>query len=164
MKFLAVFVVLVAGACAAPLTADQAKIMKSTWEGVKHNEVDILYYIFKSYPEIQARFPLFVGKDLDSIKGTPEFTTHATRIVSFMSDVIGLTGNPANLDAISTLVTQMAYNHKNRGITQSYFNNFYQALFNYLKSHVSGWNDETAAVWTLGMDNYKAMAFKVIEQ
>jgi Globin len=60
---------------------NEVEFVKSTWNEVKKNEVEILYYIFKAYPDIQAKFPAFVGKDLEELKGTTPFALHATRIV-----------------------------------------------------------------------------------
>ena len=78
MKFFVLFLCIAAASCdLVPLVDDQATLIRSSWEQVKHNEVDILYAIFKANPDIQARFPQFAGKDLDSIKTSGQFATHA---------------------------------------------------------------------------------------
>nr|prf hemoglobin [Kiefferulus sp.] len=100
MKFFAILALCVVGAIADPLSADQAALVKSSWKQVSHNEADILYAVFKAYPDIQAKFPQFAGKDLESVKDTAAFATHATRIVSFLSEVIALSGEASNLGAI----------------------------------------------------------------
>jgi len=84
MKFL-VLALCIASAIAAPLSADQASLVRGSWSQVKHNEVDILYYIFDANPDIMAKFPQFAGKDLASLKNTASFATHAGRIVGFVS-------------------------------------------------------------------------------
>nr|AAB38011.1 Pol n I component MV=allergenic monomeric hemoglobin {N-terminal} [Polypedium nubifer, larvae, Peptide Partial, 37 aa] [Polypedilum nubifer] len=35
------------------LTADQAGVLQSAWSNIKNSEVDILYAVFKAYPDIQ---------------------------------------------------------------------------------------------------------------
>ena len=77
MKFFAVLALCIVGAIAAPLTADEAALVKSTWAQVKNNEVDILAAVFTAYPDIQARFPQFAGKDVASLRDTGAFATHA---------------------------------------------------------------------------------------
>ena len=81
MKFFAVLALCIVAATAAPLTADEAALVKASWANIKHNEVDILYNFFKDHPEHQQRFPAFVNKDLEGLKDTAKFATHATRIV-----------------------------------------------------------------------------------
>jgi hemoglobin-like flavoprotein len=146
MKFFAVLALCIVGAIASPLTADQAALVKGSWSQVKHNEVDILYAVFKAYPDIQAKFPQFVGKNVDEIKDTAAFATHATRIVSFLSEVISLSGNDSNLAAINSLVSKLGSDHKARGVTPAQFTEFRTALTAYLQQNVS-WGDNVAAAW-----------------
>lgn len=162
MKFFAVLVFCVVGAIAGPLSADEAALVKSSWDQVKHNEVDILYAVFKAYPDIQAKFPQFVGKDLDAVKETAAFATHATRIVSFLSEVVSLSGAENNLAAVHTLVTKLGKDHKARGVTKAEFTNFRTALVSYLSSHVS-WGENVAAAWNHALDNTMAIAFKQLD-
>ena len=161
MKFFAVLALCIVGAVASPLSADEAALVKSSWAQVKHNEVDILYAVFKAYPDIQNKFPQFAGKDLDSIKDTAAFATHATRIVSFFSEVIALSGNSANAAAINNLVTKLGSDHQARGVTQSQFNEFRTALVAYLQANVS-WGDNVAAAWNQALDNTYAIAFQTL--
>jgi len=161
MKFLAVLALCIVGAIALPLTSDEASLVKASWSQIKHNEVDILYAVFKAYPDIQAKFPQFAGKDLDSVKDTAAFATHATRIVSFLSELIALSGSESNLSAIYGLVSKMGTDHKNRGITQAQFNEFRTALVFYISSHVS-WGDNVAAAWTHALDNVYTAVFQII--
>ena len=77
MKFLIVLALCVASAIADPVSADQAAAIRASWAGVRHNEVELLAAVFKDHPDIQARFPQFAGKSLDSIKDTGAFATHA---------------------------------------------------------------------------------------
>nr|P29245.1 RecName: Full=Globin CTT-Z; AltName: Full=HBZ; Flags: Precursor [Chironomus piger]CAA39717.1 Ctp HbZ [Chironomus thummi] len=161
MKFFAVLALCIVGAIAHPLTSDEAALVKSSWAQVKHNEVDILYTVFKAYPDIQARFPQFAGKDLDSIKTSGQFATHATRIVSFFSELIALSGSESNLSAIYGLISKMGTDHKNRGITQTQFNEFRTALVSYISSNVS-WGDNVAAAWTHALDNVYTAVFQIV--
>jgi hemoglobin-like flavoprotein len=162
MKFFAVLAFCVVGAIAGPLSADEAALVKSSWDQVKHNEVDILYAVFKRYPDIQSKFPQFVGKDLDDIKNTAAFATHATRIVSFLSEVVSLSGSENNLAAVHTLVTKLGKDHKARGVTKAQFGEFRTALVEYLSSHVS-WGQNVEAAWNHALDNTMAIAFKQLD-
>ncbi|KAG5666738.1 hypothetical protein PVAND_014750 [Polypedilum vanderplanki] len=157
MKFL-ILCALFAIASADFLSVEQAETLRETWNKIKHNEVDILYSIFKAYPDIQAKFPKFAGKDLDSIKGSADFALHATRIVSFISEVISLSGNKANAPAIETLVTKLGVEHKDRGVTKDQFNEFRTAITNYASSHAT-WGDNVAAVWNQALDNVYTIIF-----
>nr|AAZ20464.1 hemoglobin II2 [Chironomus tentans] len=157
MKFL-VLALCIVGAIAAPLSADEASLVRASWNQVKHNEIDILYYIFKANPDIMAKSPQFVGKDLDSLKDTAAFATHAGRIVGFMSQIIALMGHESNRPAMETLINEMAASHKARKIPQAQFNEFRASLVSYLQSHVT-WNDKLGAAWTQGLDNAFTMIF-----
>ncbi|XP_070504452.1 globin CTT-VIIB-7 [Chironomus tepperi] len=162
MKFFAVLALCIVGAIASPLSADEAALVKSSWAQVKHNEVDILAAVFAAHPDIQAKFPQFAGKDLASIKDTAEFATHATRIVSFFSEVISLSGDQANLSAVYALVSKLGADHKARGITAAQFSEFRSSLITYISSHVS-WGDNVAAAWNHALDNTYAVVLKALE-
>jgi hypothetical protein len=144
-KFL-ILLVLVAGAYAV-MNEQEANLVRSSWDQVKKHEVDILYAIFSDNPDIQAKFTQFAGKNLDSLKGTTEFATHATRIVSLISQYMNLLGNDANMPAIRTLFTEMGKNHKSRA-SAAQFTEFKNSFMNYMKAQTSmdaatttGWND-----------------------
>jgi len=158
MKFLIVLALCIIGAIADPVSSDQAALIRSSWAGVKHNEVDILAAVFADHPDIQARFPQFAGKDLASLKDTAAFATHAGRIVGFISEIVALVGNASNAPAMATLINELSTNHHNRGITQAQFNEFRSSLVSYLSSHAQ-WSDATAAAWTHGLDNIFGMIF-----
>nr|BAO18453.1 globin [Polypedilum nubifer] len=158
MKFLIVLALIGAAAAYTPLSSDQYSLVKSTWDQVSHNEVDILYAIFKAYPDIQAKFPQFNGKDLDSVKGTPDFALHATRIVSFIGELVTLTSSEANAPAVQSTVEAFAVRHHNRGVTKDQFNEFRTAFFSYISSH-STWGDNAAAAWNQAIDNIYGIAF-----
>lgn len=149
MKFL-ILAVLVAGAYAS-VSSDQASIVRSTWAQVSNNEADILFAIFSAYPDIQARFPAFVGQNLNALRSTPAFTLHASRIISLFNQYVSLLGNDANLPAINTIFNEMGVNHRNRGIPRSQFVEFRTALTNYLQANVS-WGDNVAAAWNAAFD------------
>jgi len=162
MKFFAVFALCIVAASASVLTTEQANLVKSTWATVKFNEADILYAVFKAYPDIQAKFPQFVGKDLEAIKGTPAFATHATRIISFLSEVIALAGSDANIPAIQNLAKELATSHKPRAVSKDQFNEFRTALVAYLKEHIN-FDGPTETAWTLALDTTYNMLFAAMD-
>ena len=161
MKFL-VLALCVVAAMADPhwvtLTADEVTGVQSTWNEIKNNEADILYAVFKAYPDIQARFPAFVGKDLDSIKGSAAFTMHASRIVALISQYVGLLGNDAYLPAVNTMFSEMGSNHANRGVSKAQFGEFKDALIGYMKGHVS-WGANVEQAWNDTFDQMYGIVF-----
>jgi hypothetical protein len=165
MKF--VFLALCVVAAAADphwVVLDQTEVglVKSSWDQVKHSEVDILYYVFKEHPDIMAKFPAFVGKDLETLKDTGKFALHATRIVSFFSEYINLLGTNGGQPAIKTILNEMGYNHKNRGIPKEQFNEFRGSLFGYLKAHVS-WGDNVEHAWNDAFDKMYFVIFSNLD-
>ncbi|XP_070504418.1 globin CTT-VIIB-8-like [Chironomus tepperi] len=161
MKFFAVLALCVVGAIATPLTADQVNLVQSSWAQVKNNEVDILAAVFAAYPDIQARFPQFAGQDLAAVRGTAAFATQATRIVSFFSEVIALSGDSSNAAAVNSLVTRLGQDHQTRGVTRAQFNEFRAAFLAYLQANVS-FGDNVAAAWNQALDNTYAIAFQTL--
>ncbi|KAG5666731.1 hypothetical protein PVAND_014743 [Polypedilum vanderplanki] len=83
------------------------------------------------------QIPQFAGKDLEQIKSNSDFSTHATRIVSFITEIVSLGGNPDLLPAIKTRVNEMGQNHRNRGVTKEQFNEFRSTLTDYVKHNGS---------------------------
>jgi hemoglobin-like flavoprotein len=165
MKFL-VLALCVVAAAADPhwlmMDAGEVAVVKSTWNEVKTHEIDILYAVFKAYPDIMARFPAFVGKDLESIKGSAAFALHATRIVSFFTEYIYLLGSDATQPAIKTILNSMGLNHRNRGIPKTQFNEFRTALLAYLKTH-STFNDAAAHAWDDAFDKMYFVIFSALD-
>lgn len=161
MKFL-ILALCVAYTFAVPLTTGQAQLVKDSWAHVKDNKIDILYAVFKAYPDIQAKFTQFVGKDLDGLKGTAEFATHADRIVSMLTQVVDMSGDATRREELNTLVTEMAHKHKTRGVTKEQFGEFKTALISYFKTHVT-WGDDVEAAWGQGIDNMYAIIFKILD-
>jgi hemoglobin-like flavoprotein len=163
MKFLIVFALIAAASAAiVPLTLEEADVVRAAWDKIKHSEIDILYNVFKDHPDIQSRFPKFVGKDLETVKDTADFALHATRIVSFISEVLTLAGNPATTPAIKTLVNQLGVEHKNRGIPKEQFNEFRSSLTAYLSQHAP-WGDNVAHNWNQAIDNVYFIIFSNLE-
>lgn len=146
MKFLIVFALCVVGAFAS-FHCDNSELVQKAWYSMRHEEIDILYSAFKAYPDIQAKFPKFAGKDLEELKGTAPFAVHATRIVNFMFEIIALITNDDNTPAIQTLLTQLGKEHKERGVTVKNFDDFHVALNDFLHSHTSVWTDTVDAAW-----------------
>jgi hypothetical protein len=163
MKLLIVLAAIVCAASAQvkDFTAEETALVTKSWDAVKHNEVDILYAIFKAYPDIQARFPKFVGKDLETVKDTAEFAFHAVRIVSFLSEIVAL-AEPSARPAGLTRLNQLGHDHRNRGISKEQFNEFRTALTDYVSTHAP-WGDNIAALWKQGLDNMYFVIFSNLD-
>jgi hypothetical protein len=165
MKFL-ILALCVVVAAADPhwvmLPADEVNLVKSTWKAISHDEVEILYAVFKAHPDIQARFPAFVGKDLDTLKGTAPFALHAARIVGFFSEFISLLGSEGTQPAIKTILNQLGQNHKNRGITKAQFEEFHDSMTAYLKTHTS-WNPAVEHSWADVFDKMYFVVFSSLD-
>ena len=165
MKFLVLALCVIAATSTSAwvtLTADEVAVVKSTWDHVKHNEIDILTAVFKAHPDIQAKFPAFVGKDLNAIKGSAAFAQHATRIVSFLSSYVGLLGHEENQAAIKTLLNEMGHNHVNRGVSKAQFTEFQASLVAYMKAHVS-WGANVEHAWGDAFDKMNFVLFANLE-
>jgi hypothetical protein len=163
MKFL-ILALCIAAAVAAPtpLTTDEASLVRDTWAQVKNQEIEILYAVFKAHPDIQARFPAFVGKDLDSIKDSGKFALHATRIVSFISEIIGLIGVEGNRPAINTILAEFASNNKRRGIPKDQMVEFRGSLTDFVKAHAT-WGDNVEHAWEHALNNVFEIVFANID-
>jgi hypothetical protein len=165
MKFLVLALCVVAVA-ADPhwmmMDAGEVAAVKSTWNQVKHTETDMLYAVFKAYPDIQARFPAFTGKNLETIKGSAAFALHATRIVSFFTEYISLLGSDATQPAIKTILNEMGQNHRNRGIPKAQFNEFRTGMMSYLKAH-STFNNAAAHAWDDAFDKMYFVIFSSLD-
>nr|BAN67573.1 globin [Polypedilum vanderplanki] len=165
MKFL-ILALCVAAVAADPhwlvLPANEVAAVKSTWNSIKHDEVAILEAVFKAYPDIQARFPKFAGKSLDSIKGSADFAIHASRIVSFFSEYIAFLGVENTQPAIKTILNELGQSHRNRGVTKAQFEEFHQALNAYLKSHAN-WNPDIAHAWDDAFDKAYFVIFSALD-
>lgn len=148
MKFL-VLALCVASAMAAP-SADQISVAKTSWNTVKNKQVDILYAIFKANPDIQEKFTQFAGKDVDSIKGTPDFTTYAGRIVGFFSTVMDLLGDDANTPKIIASAKELGKSHKTRA-TAGQFDAFRKTLTVWLKGATT-WDSNIESSWNSVLD------------
>ncbi|XP_070504471.1 globin CTT-W-like [Chironomus tepperi] len=159
MKFLVILTLCVAGVLTH---CDKAPYIKAAWNQIKHNEVDILYSVFKTYPEIQDKFPQFAGKDLETVKDTAPFAVHATRIVSFMSEIINLLGDPTVQSTIDALLVKMAKDHKARGVTKELFDKFNNGMNNYIKTHAA-WDEKTEDAWKVIGDEQRALIYTVLE-
>lgn len=166
MKFLVVAVCIIA-AIADPIwvTLDDSEVMivKSTWNSVKSQEVEILAAIFKEYPDIQARFPGFVNKNVDELKETAKFALHATRIVGFFSEYITLLGQESTQAAIKTILNDLGQTHRSRGIPANLFNEFRTAVFKYLQANAAGWSDDAAHAWNDAFDKMYFVIFSSLE-
>ncbi|XP_070504387.1 globin CTT-X-like [Chironomus tepperi] len=164
MKFLILALCIVA-AMADPhwimLDNDAVDHVKSSWKKVSHDEVDILAAVFKDHPDIQAKFPKFAGKDLESIKGTAAFATHAGRIVGFFGEYVALLGSEANQPAIKSLLHNLGTSHKGRGVVASQFSGFRDSMTNYLKAY-SNWNADVSDSWDDAFDKAYAVIFETL--
>jgi len=148
MKFL-ILTLCVVAAMADP-TADQIAAAKASWNGVKTKQVEILAAIFKASPDIQAAFSQFAGKDVDAIKGTPEFEIYAGKIVGFFSEVMDLLGNDANLATIISKATELGKSHKTRA-SAGQFDSFRKTLVVWLKGNTK-WDSTVESSWNAVLD------------
>jgi hypothetical protein len=148
MKFL-ILALCVAAAMAGP-SGDDIAAAKASWNTVKSKQVDILYAVFKANPDIQAAFSQFAGKDVDSIKGTPEFSTYAGRIVGFFSEVMDLLGNDANTPKIVAKAKELGKTHKTRA-SAGQFDSFRKSLVVWLKGNAK-WDSSVESSWNSVLD------------
>jgi hypothetical protein len=148
MKFI---VLALCFAAASALTADQISTVQSSFNGVKGDSVGILYAVFKADPSIMEKFSQFAGKDLEAIKGTPEFSSHAGKIVGFFSKIIG------DLPNIGADVDTFVASHKPRGVTHAQLNNFRSAFVSYMKAHTDFAGAEAA--WGATLDAFFGAVF-----
>jgi hypothetical protein len=159
MKIFVILALCMAGAYTLEfMNADEVQLVQSTWKEVKFNEVEILYNIFSLYPDIQAKFPAFAGKNLDEVKSTQSFALHASRIVQFMSNIITLIGSPDNRGAIEYLLKELAHVHVERQATTALFGEFKLGFLDYLSKHMT-WGDNVKAAWEHAIDNVYEIIF-----
>jgi hemoglobin-like flavoprotein len=76
-----------------------------------------------------------------------------------LTEVIQLLGDSQNLSAIKTLLNELGYSHKHRGISKEAFNDFRASLISYLKANVS-WGDNIEAAWNEALDNAYFISFQ----
>jgi hypothetical protein len=145
-----------------PISSEEAEVLRTLWNQVKHRESDILYTIFKENPEIQAHFPAFVGKDLKALRKSIAFAIHSTRIISFFSKIASLAGDPVHLEASKTLMNELASSHKSRGIQKEFFNKFRASLDGFMERQ-SSWDERKAAVWKKATDNFYFVLFSGLD-
>lgn len=166
MKFLVIAVCIIA-AIADPvwvmLDDKEVGLVKSTWNSVKNQEIEILAAIFKDHPDIQARFPGFVNKDIDELKETSKFALHATRIVGFFSEYITLLGQENTQAAIKTVLNDLGQTHRNRGIPKDLFNEFRVSVTKYVQTHATGFNDDAAHAWADAFDKMYFVIFSALD-
>jgi hypothetical protein len=165
MKFLILALCAVA-AVADPqyvmLDTNEVELVKSSWMKVRFNEVDILYNIFKLYPDIQGKFSMFAGKDLEAVKDTWQFALHAGRIVNFFTNYVELLGHDSTQPAIKTYINEMGFRHKTRGVSKDMFNEFKTGFFTYMKAHVS-WGDNVEHAWNDAFDKMYYVIFSNLD-
>jgi hypothetical protein len=159
MKFL-VLALCAAVAFAGPIWMDTSEValIRGSWNKVKANEVEILYLIFKQNPDIQAKFPAFVGKDLEALKATAPFAQHANKIISLLNKYIDLLGDDANDAAIKSMLNEMGEKHAVRGVSRAQFSAFKGTVVGYLKTQVK-WNDSLASAWNTAFEKMYAIVF-----
>jgi hemoglobin-like flavoprotein len=79
-----------------------------------------------------------------------------------LNEVIQLSGDSQNLPAVKTVLNELGYAHKRRGIPKDAFNDFRASLISYLKANVS-WGDNVEAAWNDALDNCLAIVFSSID-
>jgi NADPH-dependent ferric siderophore reductase len=77
-----------------------------------------------------------------------------------LSEVIQLLGDEATLPAIKTILNELGYSHKRRGIPKEAFIDFKTALIAYLKEHVS-WGENIEAAWNNAIEKKKKKKKKI---
>ena len=166
MKFLILVLCVVAAMADDPhwhtLDAHEVEQVQATWKAVSHDEVEILYTVFKAHPDIMAKFPQFAGKDLEEIKGTATFAVHASRIIGFFGEYVTLLGGTGNQVAIKTLLYDLGVFHKTRGISKAQFTEFRETMTVYLKGH-NKWNADISHSWDDAFDKAFSVIFEVLE-
>ena len=163
MKFLILDLCITAVSCDVVLLASDQALVKSSWDQVRHNEVDILAAIFTANPDIQARFPQFAGKDVENLRETAAFATHAGRIVGFFSEIADLSPDESGISAAKTLINELGASHRSRGISKAQFNEFWVTLTTYLSQNTQ-WSDNVAAAWKQGFDNVYHFLFSALDE
>nr|CAA71645.1 globin Cpa F [Chironomus pallidivittatus] len=149
MKPIILVIVSLSFAAASIMTAEQISIVQASFDEVKGDPVGILYACLKADPSIQEKFPQFAGKDLEVVKGTPEFKTHAKRIVGYSLKVI------YELPDMERDVDTFVASHKPRGITHEQLDNFRAGFVTYMKAHTDFAKSESA--WGASLDNFFGM-------
>nr|BAO18446.1 globin [Polypedilum nubifer] len=159
MKLIVLALCIVA-AVAGPvwLSAEEAGLIRGSWQHIKGREVDLLYVIFKENPDIQAKFPAFVGKNLDELKGTAPFAEHAGRIIALVEKYVGYLGDDGNDAHIRDMLNEMGKKHAVRGVTREQFQAFRKSALTYIKGHVE-WSEPLGAAWKLAFDKMYEVVF-----
>lgn len=140
---------------------NEFEIIKSIWNVLKHHEAEILYEIFKTYPDIQEKFSAFAGKDLETIKESPDFALQANKIVTFFKDYVKLLKSEASDDEIDGMLNELAHSHRNRGVTKDNFINFRTAMTQYVKNHTT-YNDDVEFIINKLFDHMYDCVFKAL--
>ncbi|CAG9801288.1 unnamed protein product [Chironomus riparius] len=163
MKFLVLALCIVGASCdLIPFSTDQTNKIRESWNQIKNNGVDILYYIFKENPDIQDKFPQFAGKDLDSIKDTSDFSKHASNVIRFFSELIPIIEGKPNVASSKFLIDNLAGTHKARGVTKDQFNKFRASLTNYIEDNVP-LGKNVSAVWQKALDGVYSYLYLALD-
>nr|BAO18444.1 globin [Polypedilum nubifer] len=162
MKFLIVLAVATA-TVAFPLASEEAIEVQTAWNAVKDNQADMLYAVFKDYPEIQDKFPAFASQDLEAIKNSEAFTSHAKRIFGQLSSIFDQIGVDSNEEEIKASLERIGETHRNRNATKEDFGKFRNALTKYVASRVT-WNENLAAAWNKTFDGIFEIIFSKLAE
>lgn len=63
------------------MTAAQVAAVQGDWSSIKGKSVEVFFFFLNKFPSNYAHFKAFAGKDLNAVKGTPEFASQAKKIM-----------------------------------------------------------------------------------
>ncbi|XP_012523504.1 globin [Monomorium pharaonis] len=111
------------------LTEKQKRLVQNTWAMARKDEVAVgvavVLAYFKKYPEAQKEFKSFKDVPLDELSKNKRFQAHCANIIVTLGNVIEQMHDPELMEAS---VINFTEKHKNRGQTQTQFENLKQIM------------------------------------
>ncbi|CAO1370909.1 unnamed protein product [Diamesa serratosioi] len=148
------------------LTSLQVDLIKKTWEIPNAKPFDsgekILFIYFERYPHNQEKFSAFKNTPLLSLKGTPGFRTHASRIMNVFSSVIDALDKDPELKGIKRIVAEVGRSHARRRISKKAFNELREVLVEVL-SDVCQLDADGAVAWITLLDILYHIIFECLD-
>ncbi|KAG5676242.1 hypothetical protein PVAND_006091 [Polypedilum vanderplanki] len=106
-------------------TDAQVATIKGDWNNIKDKGVDILFHFLTKFPGNYPMFKKFAGKDLATVKGTPEFADQAKAIINLLNGVMDKLGSDNN--GAAAILTNLGTTHKAKGVSKEQFQQFREA-------------------------------------
>jgi hypothetical protein len=107
------------------LSAEQIKIIQSTWEIPNAHPLDtgekILFSFLEQYPHNMVHFHAFKNTPLLLLRGTPGFRSHASKIVNIFAVAIDSLDKENGFDEIQKIVAEVAKTHSKRKLQKKSF-------------------------------------------